>query len=240
MAQVSYDVVHMEKDIGGTLFEQMARVETYITQHTHHGYTIPSGSLQRKEAHEYPPIVVRELLANMLAHRDYEATNSASRVMLFRDRMEWATPGGLPPNVTIDNILDAQYSRNPVILSLFFEAGFVEAFGQGMDTVFAVLNEEGLEPPYFRNTGESFIAGVYGRAEHFFASDTSAPQLNDYQRKIMIFLRQRGEVTPQEIRTLFPERAKRSVARDLSGLVDAKLIETVGSAKATRYRLRTS
>jgi predicted HTH transcriptional regulator len=238
LGQLSFDVVHLEKDINGTLFEQMARVESYLTTNTHHGMTVIPGSFQRVEIHEYPPIVIRELCANMLAHRDYEHANSASRVMLFRDRIEWATPGGLPPNVTIENLLDAQYSRNPVILSIFFEAGYVEAFGQGLDTVFAVLKAEDMEPPYFRNTGESFIAGVYGRPMQIFGSDSALPSLNEYQRRILAFIRQKGEVTPGELKGLLPDRAARSLGRDTKGLVDAELIEATGGSKAIRYRVR--
>ena len=238
VVQVSFDVIHLEKDIGGTLFDQIARIEQYVRNSTRHGMTVSPGSFQRVEVHEYPPIVIRELCANMLAHRDYDNANSSCRVMIFHDRIEWATPGGLPANVTIDNLLDAQYSRNPVVLSIFYEAGYVEAFGQGMDTVFAVLQAEGLEPPFFRNTGESFIAGVYGRPMQGYMADSVLPMINEYQRKILTFIRKQGEVTPVEIRALFPDRARRSVTRDTGALVDAGLVEMIGSAKAIRYRLR--
>ena len=237
--QISTDVVHLAKNIGGTLFEQIERVESYLNLNTHHGMTIVPGSFQRVEIHEYPPSVIRELCANMLAHRDYENGHSASRVMLYRDRIEWATPGGLPPNVTIENILDAQHSRNPAILGLFYEAGYVEAFGQGLDTVFAVLKAEGLEAPYFRDTGESFVAGVYGRPPQVFTSDSSVPVLNEYQRKILTLLRQKGELTPGDLRTQFPERARRSLTRDMATLLESQMIEATGVARAIRYRLRT-
>lgn len=237
--QISTDVVHLAKNLGGTLFEQIERVESYLYLNTHHGMTIAPRSFQRIEIHEYPPSVIRELCANMLAHRDYDNGHSASRVMLYRDRIEWATPGGLPPNVTIENILDAQHSRNPAILGLFYEAGYVEAFGQGLDTVFAVLKAEGLEAPYFRDTGESFVAGVYGRSPQLFTADSSVAPLNEYQRKILALLRQKGELTPVELRDLFPERARRSLTRDMATLLDTQLIEATGVARAIRYRLRT-
>jgi predicted HTH transcriptional regulator len=107
-----------------------------------------------------------------------------------------------------------------------------------MDTVFAVLQAEGLEPPFFRNTGESFIAGVYGRPMQGYVPDSVLPMINEYQRKILTFIRKQGEVTPVEIRALFPDRARRSVTRDTGALVDAGLVEMIGSAKAIRYRLR--
>ena len=41
---VSYEVVHLEKYIGGTIFDQLARIETYLWTNTHHGMTVPPGS----------------------------------------------------------------------------------------------------------------------------------------------------------------------------------------------------
>src|SRR4029079_3589766 len=96
---VSYEVVHMEKDIGGTIFDQLTRVETYLWNNTHHGMTLADGSLQRVPVHEYPAAVIRELIVNLLAHRDYANGLSAARVQLFGNRIEWVSPGGLPPGV---------------------------------------------------------------------------------------------------------------------------------------------
>ncbi|MBA3947688.1 MAG: hypothetical protein H0X37_24425 [Herpetosiphonaceae bacterium] len=237
--QVSFDVVHLQKDIGGTLFDQLGRIETYLWNNTHHGMTVAENSFQRVDVHEYPQIVIRELCANMLAHRDYQHADSACRVMLFRNRIEWASPGGLPPHVTVENILNAQVSRNPTILAVFYEAGYVEAFGQGLDTVVAVLKKEDHDPPVFRDTGESFIVGVYGRPLDMFVIDGVYATLSESQRKILGFIRRKGEVTPQDIRVFMGNRALRSVQRDTAALVEAELVEPTGGARAVRYRLRT-
>ncbi|GAC1548764.1 MAG: hypothetical protein NVS2B7_24740 [Herpetosiphon sp.] len=172
--------------------------------------TVPDGSFQRVEMHEYPEIVIRELCVNMLAHRDYSINASASRVMLFKNRIEWASPGGLPPGVTVDNLLNEQNSRNPLILSILYESGFVEAFGQGLDTVVTVLQAEGLSPPTFQDTGSTFIVTAFGRGPDAFASDLYA-QLSDPQRKIVDLLRSRGQASPQEIRDILHERSRRSI-----------------------------
>ncbi len=234
---VSYEVVHLEKDIGGTIFDQLSRVEAYLWTNTHHGMTLSKGSFQRVEVHEYPQIVIRELCVNMLAHRDYTIHGSAARVMLFRNRIEWASPGGLPHGITVENILNEQFSRNPAIVSILFEAGYVEAFGQGLDTVVAVSKQEGLPPPSFRDTGASFVVTAHGRPLDVFAGDGIYAQLTDSQRKIVSLLRSRGEVPPRDIRELLNDRTERSIQRDLKSLIDARLVESVGGARAIRYRL---
>jgi ATP-dependent DNA helicase RecG len=232
---VSHEVIHLEK-VGGTIFDQLARIEAYLWTNTHHGMTLVPGKFERVEVHSYPQVAIRELCVNMLAHRDYTIHASAGRVMLFKNRIEWASPGGLPPGVTIDNILNEQHSRNPLVLDLLYDAGFVEAFGQGLDTVFAVMEEEGLPTPTLRDTGSSFIVTAFGRMEDAFAQDVYA-QLSEIQQKIVDFIRTRGSASPQEIRDLLPDRSRRSVQRDTSDLVDAQLIEASGEGRALRYRI---
>lgn len=235
---VSFEVLHLEKDISGTIFDQLARVEAYLWANTHHGMTLSDKSFQRVEIHEYPRAVIRELCVNVLAHRDYTNFRSAARVQLFRNRIEWISPGGLPPGVTVDNLLFEQAARNPQILAILYEAGYVEAFGQGLDTVVAVLAQESMTPPRFFDTGASFIVTVYGRPLDVFSGEGVYAHLNESQRKILSIIRNRSEVTPRELLELMNDRARRSVQRDIKGLVEANLISANGEGRALRYRLR--
>ena len=238
--QTSFEVAHLEKNIGGSLFDQMDRIESYLWLNIHHGMTVAQDSFKRLDRHEYPQIVIRELCANMLAHRDYYHASSRCRVMLFKDRIEWVSPGGLPPGLTVDNILNEQAARNPVVLTIFYEAGYVEAFGQGLDTVVAVLKTETMAAPVFQDTGQSFIVTVYGREPDPFTSDGAMLQLNESQRKVLAFVRQKGDVASKEVYDHCSTRPRRSLQRDIAGLVDAGLIEVSGNTRAARYRLGNS
>lgn len=234
--QTSFEVAHLEKNIGGTLFDQMTRIESYLWINIHHGMTIAQDSFKRVDLHEYPQIVIRELCANMLAHRDYYHASARCRVMLFKDRIEWVSPGGLPPGLTVDNILSEQAARNPVVLTIFYEAGYVEAFGQGLDTVVAVLKAENMTPPHFHDTGQSFIVTVYGHPADPMVSDGTILQLNDTQRKVLAFIRLKGDVASKEVYEHCSSRPRRSLQRDIAGLVDAGLIQVSGNTRAARYR----
>ncbi|NNJ12969.1 hypothetical protein EKD04_021830 [Chloroflexales bacterium ZM16-3] len=237
---LSFEVVHLEKNIGGSLFDQLARVESYLWTNIHHGMTLAKGSFQRTEVHEYPRAVLRELCVNMIAHRDYTNFRSAARVHLFRNRIEWTSPGGLPPGVTIANILSEQVARNPIILNILFEAGFVEAIGQGLNTVVHVLGREGMAKPIFVDSGASFVVTVFGRPLDLFYGGAIYQNLNESQYKILSLLHARSGLTPRDIAAQFPDRAKRSIQRDLSGLVESRLIEAVGEGRALRYDLASS
>ncbi|WP_129631065.1 ATP-binding protein [Candidatus Oscillochloris fontis] len=234
---LSFEVVHLEKNIGGTLFEQLTRVENYLWTNIHHGMRLNNRSFQRSEVHEYPRAVLRELCVNMIAHRDYTNFRAAARVHLFRNRIEWISPGGLPPGVTVNNLLHEQVARNPVMLNILFEAGFVEAIGQGLNTVVYLLEREGMARPVFTDTGASFIVTIYGRPLDIFYGGKIYLNLNERQHKILSLLRARPGLSPRDIALEFPGRSRRSVQRDLSGLVDAQLITAIGEGRALRYDL---
>jgi ATP-dependent DNA helicase RecG len=231
--------VHIERNIGGTIFDQLARIEDYLHKNTHHGMTIQPGSFERVEIDEYPSVVLRELCVNMLAHRDYQAIHSAARVQLFANHVEWMNPGGLPEGITIDQILVTQSSRNPVLFSILWENGMIEGVGQGLDTVVTVLAREQMEPPQFEDINHAFfVARVMGRPlETFHASDIYS-RLSDRQRRILAIVRARGEVSSNDIAIGFGGQVtQRSIQRDVKALLAVGLIRAIGGSHATRYRL---
>jgi predicted HTH transcriptional regulator len=238
---VSFEVMHLEKDVGGTIFDQIARIEAYLWTNTHHGMTMANTSAQRIELHEYPRVVIRELVVNMVAHRDYANALSASRALLFRNRIEWLNPGGLPAGVTIKDILAAQAARNPVILSVLYESGYVEAIGQGIDTVVTVLSREGMAPPRFDDTGSFFHVTVFGKPPERFYDNEIYGQLNERQRRILSFIRTQRDVSPGDVVGLFDNTVTtRSVQRDIKVLADANLITVSGTGRGrgVRYRIQ--
>jgi len=66
---------------------------------------------------EIPRIVLEELIANALIHRDY-FVSAPVRMFIFEDRVEMISPGHLPNNLTIENIKSGNSNiRNPILAS---------------------------------------------------------------------------------------------------------------------------
>jgi ATP-dependent DNA helicase RecG len=66
---------------------------------------------------EIPKIVLEELLANALIHRDY-FVSAPIRIFVFDDRIEIISPGHLPNNLTVANIRSGNSNiRNPILTS---------------------------------------------------------------------------------------------------------------------------
>ncbi len=82
----------------------------------------------------FSEIAVREALLNAISHRDYRHQGSVF-VRQFPRRIEIVSPGGFPPGITADNILDQQLPRNRRIAETFARCGLIERSGQGVDRI---------------------------------------------------------------------------------------------------------
>ncbi|OGU17211.1 MAG: transcriptional regulator [Geobacteraceae bacterium GWC2_53_11] len=97
---------------------------------------------------EYPPEAVWEVLVNAVIHRDYSISDD-TQVLIFDNRIEVLSPGRLPGYVTVDNILDARFSRNPKIVRTLnrYKDAPNKDLGEGLNTAFQKMKEWGLKNP---------------------------------------------------------------------------------------------
>jgi ATP-dependent DNA helicase RecG len=85
---------------------------------------------------EIPRIVLEELLANALIHRDY-FVSAPIRIFVFDDRVVIISPGHLPNNLTLANIRSGNSNiRNPILTS--FATKVIPYRGLGTGIVRAV------------------------------------------------------------------------------------------------------
>lgn len=96
---------------------------------------------------------VREALLNAVAHRDYRLQGSVF-VRQYPRELVVESPGGLPPGVTVDEILWKQSPRNRRICEAFQRCGLVERSGQGMDRIYEECIRHGQPLPEFVGTDD--------------------------------------------------------------------------------------
>jgi ATP-dependent DNA helicase RecG len=85
---------------------------------------------------KYPEKVYRELLVNACVHRNYAISGSRIRILLFRDRIEFISPGRLPNTVTIEKLRQGvSYAVNPVILKFMENLRYIDKLGRGLPMV---------------------------------------------------------------------------------------------------------
>ena len=95
--------------------------------------------------------IVRELILNAVSHRDYQLAPPVF-VRQFAQRIEIDNPGGFPPDVNIENIIDRQSPRNRRIADIFSKCGLVERSGQGMNLIYNQSILQGKALPDFSGT----------------------------------------------------------------------------------------
>ncbi len=196
--------------------------------------------LQREERLEYPPFAVREALVNAVAHRDYRLSGRRIEVRMFDDRLEVTSPGGLPGYITLDNIVEEHFSRNPRIVNGLYQWGYIEELGLGIDRMIEDMLAAGHPRPEFKATPYSFTVILRNQRERVPAMsrrDWGVP-LNPRQLKALRYLEREGRITNREYRELCPDVSPETLRLDLADLVQKGLLIKVGDKRGTYYILK--
>lgn len=130
--------------LSSDLFTEVDEILFFIRKHLMVEYII-TGEAQRKERFDYPVDAIREIVINMVVHRDYRDSNQ-SIIKIFDDRIEFYNPGGLFGGITIDDLLSGNYtsqSRNKLIAKAFKEVGLIERYGSGIQRILKIVEEYG-------------------------------------------------------------------------------------------------
>ncbi len=103
------------QDINGKLSDVFQKVLGFVLANIRHVQN--EQSINSLGEPEVPRIVLEELIANSLIHRDY-FVSAPVKVLVFADRVEIISPGHLPNNLTIENIkMGNSNIRNPILAS---------------------------------------------------------------------------------------------------------------------------
>jgi ATP-dependent DNA helicase RecG len=197
--------------------------------------------LVREEVPEYPPVALREALVNAVGHRDYSLRGAAVEVRLYDDAVEVESPGTLAGYVTVENLREAQYSRNERIMDALQRLGLVEEAGQGIDRMIAEMEDALLDPPQFEERSSSFVVrlrggSVFAAEDRLWVSQFGRLELSADAKVVLVFARRTGAITNEQLRRLRP--LDRETSREtLQDLVTRGLLEAFGRGRGTGYRL---
>jgi hypothetical protein len=178
---------------------------------------------------EYPPEALWETIVNAVIHRDYSISDDI-QILVFDNRIEILSPGKLPGYVSIDNILNARFSRNSKLVRTLnrYRDAPNKDLGEGLNTAFQKMKEFGLKDPIITEEG-NYLKVVLPHLP--LAVPTVA---------IMDFLRQHDQISNRQARDLTGIRSENSVKTEFYKLRDEGHIERVpdlaGNKSAWRRR----
>lgn len=132
----------------GLLHRVMDRLQSFLSKEQ-----MGKDGITRYRQWQYPPEVLRELVVNAVAHRDW-TKNNTNKIEIFEDRIEITSAGSIPNTLTIEKIkAGLQYPRNPNLVRVCRDVGLMEDRGMGIRRkVIPLLKEQGFPDPVFENT----------------------------------------------------------------------------------------
>ncbi len=98
---------------------------------------------------QYPPDALRELVVNLVIHRNYQSA-VPSCVFIFDDRIEMWNAGEMPKGLSMDKLQSGDYApsaRNPLLTRVFKEIGLIENLGSGLQEVCRLFTGANLPLP---------------------------------------------------------------------------------------------
>jgi len=193
--------------------------------------------LEREERTEYPQFAVREAIVNAICHRDYRLRGRRIELRMYSDRLEVISPGGLPGFITVENIKDEHFSRNPRIVNGLFQWGYIEELGLGIDRMIEVMEQAGHQPPNFDARPYSFAVTLQNEREKPKQPDWMR-NTNHRQAKALQYIRDNGSITNREYRTLIDGVSAETLRLDMVDMVEKGILIKVGSKKGTHYILK--
>lgn len=109
----------------------------------------------------YPSEALQEILVNAVIHRDY-SLNDDIHVKIYDNRIEVKSPGRLPGYMTVSNLYDERFSRNPNIVRMLHNLPnpLNHDIGEGLDTAKNELKKAGLVDPIFEELENSFVVTI--------------------------------------------------------------------------------
>ncbi|MCR4954297.1 MAG: putative DNA binding domain-containing protein [Treponema sp.] len=189
----------------------------------------------RKSVFGFPEIAIRELLANMIIHQDFEQHGTNPMVEIFTDRIEFSNPGA--PLVNIDRIVDTvPVSRNENIAGFMHKCGICEERGSGFDKIILVTGEQGIISPRIEIQDNQFTKVVLFSKLPFDTIPKEEKIHTCYMQACLAYVNF-SAITNSDVRKIFglEENDKVKSSRIIKDTLNQNLIKPVDKESAPRH-----
>ena len=247
-ASISYnryfdDGSYRHFEYGGNIIESVdscyAQLKAEIQQKEFHF------GLFREYVEDYPEVVLRELLMNAVAHRDYSRPQII-QIRKYPTHMEIESPGPFPDGIDETNYLRQSNARNPIIMDVFREIGYTEKAGSGFNKIFTELLSKGKRIPVPEETQHSltFIVEAEIISERLLelAAEYKRLKGKDVDMDALLVLNtilNNGKTSLSQLEST-PNISRYTLRHTLDELIELGFIETTGKASGVLYILHSS
>ncbi|AMQ73815.1 MULTISPECIES: RNA-binding domain-containing protein [Bacillus] len=199
--------------INGTIEEQVYRAKKTILDLLEDASYQEQGELVKLT---YPVEAIHEILVNAIIHRDY-SLNDDIHVKIYDNRIEIISPGKLPGYISLDNIYNERFSRNPNLVRMLHNLPnpVNHDIGEGLDTARNELKKVGLIAPIIEQQDNSVKVTIKHQ------------KLASLEDEILKSLENKTQITNKEVRNLTGEDDMQKVKKAFQRLKSKGLIEPV-------------
>lgn len=190
--------------------------------------------LHRIENWEYPYKAVRESIINAIVHRNY--TGAPIQISVYDDKIIIWNEGKLPEGFTVESLKKQHSSKpyNPLIASVFFKGGLIEAWGRGTINIINECLDANLPEPKFASEFGGISVTLY--KDKFTEENLSNQGLNERQIKAVLYAKNNAYITNSIYQDLC-KTSERTALRDLEFLTEQSILVKTGEKKGTKYKL---
>ena len=198
---------------------------------------------KRHELKRLPVRALREVVANAVAHRDYQLSGSAVEVRVSPREVTVISPGGFVAPVTSENLRDAHAARNRRVIQALRAFGLAEDAGRGIGVVLNEMAQDLRAEPTFAEQPQGHVTvrlpveSPVSPEERAWARELEGrAELMPGDRRVLIEAARGAELANADVRSLLnvdSSEARQSLQR----LRDAGLLEQEGKRRAARYRI---
>ena len=204
-----------------------------------HEYTEISDGIFRKNIYNYEPDVIRELISNAFAHRNYSMRGDIF-INLFTDRLEIHSPGLLPLGVTPQNILSKSVQRNQLLAKLMYDLRLMEKEGSGYDKIYEIQLLNGKQPPVVEEEDDRVVVTLYKNIiskEALRVVQKASEEFLLKQRELITLglIAQHGDISTVDLSDILNISKPHGLKYWLGRLSELELVLSKGKTKGTIY-----
>jgi len=220
---------------GNTLFEQANSAADFVLSRLDRTIGNRENTAIAEERLEIPKEAIREIIINAVVHRDYDS-NASVQIDLYADRLEIMNPGGLPVELTIEDLAKKHLSVpvNPFLARPFYLAGYINQLGYGTSNVVKWCQLAGLPDPVFASSENNFRVTIWRN----WLTDVrmKTMHLNERQIKATQYLKSNFRITNIDFQKL-NDVSRATAKRDLEEMVKLGLLKLEGAGRSSHYKL---
>lgn len=191
---------------------------------------------------EYPEFAWFEGVVNALTHRNYSIYGDYIRILMYDDRLEIHSPGKLPNIVTIENIREERFSRNPRIARVLTELGWVREMNEGVKRIYSEMESYFLKDPIYSEPGnkvvlklENSILSRQMRIENRLEDEVENFEILSEEEKILLYyMYNSNEKMTNKKAVELTGRSSSYVRKILKNLKEKEILKWYGSSNKDR------